>query len=138
MRDVENLTSSEDRGKELDELLPSPCLLKPVLLIYQRVYTLLGMSVLINVPVESHLFTFLNKFCALAFLIPSLHIQLAFLYSFQVTHPYFHCLYISFLFPQSNQQVLAQPCWFPAPSAGFLTLEVLELSLHRADLSSHS
>ncbi|KAK4810548.1 hypothetical protein QYF61_004511 [Mycteria americana] len=35
--------------------------------------------------------------CALAFLIPSLHIQAVSLYSSQDTHPWFHCLCISFL-----------------------------------------
>jgi len=37
-----------------------------------------------------------SSICALAFTIPSLHVQTASLCSFQVTHAYFHCLYMSF------------------------------------------
>lgn len=87
--------------------------------------------------IHPRLSTSLNESCRLAFLIPSLHIQLAFLYSSQVIDMLLLPAYF-LLSPQPNQQALAQPSWFPTSSAWFLTLGVLELSLLRADLSSHS
>ena len=55
----------------------------------------------------------------------SLYIWTASLYSSQVTCFCFHCLYLPFFFPQSDQQV--KPCWFYASSAWFLVLSDGEL-----------
>ena len=69
----------------------------------------------------STFFTKFNSICAGAFLTPS-HIRTAALLCSQATHPHFHYFYFSSLFPQPDQQVLAQPCWFPASSVSFLIL----------------
>ena len=70
-----------------------------------------------------------SSICTLVFLIPSLHVWMVFLCSSQATDPCFHCLYFLLLFPQFYEQVVAQPCQFPASSACFLILRAGELSL---------
>lgn len=70
-------------------------------LIYQRGYALLGLSVLNNVPVEPLLVVFhfpclISSLCTLAFLMPPLLLQTAFLYSSQAACPCSHSLHMSF------------------------------------------
>ena len=119
MRDMGSLTASEDQGKVP---LPSPCLLKPVLPSHlSQVYTLLGLSLLIIVPVES----------LVIFHIPSqvwLHLRHGFsvpisayqedVLIFFPGHTSLLPLPILFaLFPQFVQLVLAQPWQFSISSA---------------------
>jgi len=103
----------------------SPCLLKPFLPSHLAEEVHSPLSLLIGVSKETSsvesLVIFLIPWyvqfiCTLAFLIPSLHIQTASLYTSRAFHPSFHCLCISFL-TQFDQQVLIQPCHFPTCSA---------------------
>lgn len=73
------------------------------LLVYQRRYTLFGLSfglIYLYNPFLSF-FTSLAKsssISTLIFLISALHVPIALLYSSQAIHPQFHCLFISFVF----------------------------------------
>ena len=66
-----------------------------------------------------------SSICALTFLIPSLHIQVACMYSSQASHPCFHCLYISLLsFDLTNSSTLLISCLLCLISSIILNLSV--------------
>jgi len=129
-----SLTASEDWGKELTEclsLLHVFCS-EFSLYIYQRGYTLLCLSFLTNVPVES-LFVIFCICCPVQFhkhiCVPDListcpNSTPVFFsgHSSQLLLPTFFLL-----IPQFDQQDLDQLCWFLAASAWFLMLVNEEL-----------
>ena len=97
-RDVRNMVSSEDWGKE-----PTKCMPALPFHLSEGVNSPLPNSFYPVYLKKPYLlfFTSLTKFtftCALTFLIPSLHVQTASLFSSQATHSCIYCQYFFFFF----------------------------------------